>query len=184
MSPLAAGNRRPKRTKLGWCGGEAGQGEPRVRGRQRKGRENKTSTHASSRFLTKVTPRSVRSGTSSSKKEAIPTQGARKQNRHSQGRARTQHPSPSSHARLPMCVLCCALKLKSEKCSVNDPRSRKHKSCAGRGRRPLDADEGWRETLSSTKRRAALFFLETNPNHSCITTVLQTARLAHPRRFL
>lgn len=128
MSPSLRATRDPK--EQSWAGAEQRLGGVSLgsEGRRRKGRENKTSTHAASRFLTKVTPRSGRSGTSSSERRLFPLKEHGNKTDTHRG-VRTRHPSPSSHARreshacLPMCVLCCALELKSEKCSVNDPRS-------------------------------------------------------------
>ena len=69
---------------------------------------------------------------------------------------------------------CYALKLKSEKCSVNDPSSWKYKCFTGREHHTLDTEDGWREILSSSKGLAALSFLKANQSLSSIVTVLYT----------
>lgn len=145
------------------------------------------STHSfSGCFLTKVTLRSVQSRINKSEKELFflkeheKTHNCASMCMHIRRiKVMLSTLREKLHFWLQTCILCYALKLKSEKCSVNDPSSWKYKCYTGREHRTLDTEEGWREILSSSKGLAALSFLKGNQNHSSIITVLQTSCLAH-----
>lgn len=146
-----SGINRPRRTKLGWCRGGGRQGEPEVRGTK--------GIQVSNTFFPQLLPNkgnliSMPPRINKSRKGAIPLQGTWKKNNTTAVWA-----CVVTYKELKVILvhwekiiflawrflLCYALKLKSEKCSVNDPSSWKYKCYTGREHRTLDPEECWRE---------------------------------------